>query len=254
MKLFFNKSGQGTTPLLILHGLFGSGDNWRTVAKAFENKYTVYLIDQRNHGRSPHSEVFDYQAMANDLAELIETENLINPIVLGHSMGGKTAMQFTINHPTKLSKLIIADMGIKAYNGHHSDIFDALFAIRLEGMERRTEAEAVLVELLPNDSIRQLLLKNLYRLPDNQFAWRFNLPILQQKYTNILTEIKSKKKLNLPTHFILGEQSPYVKPADYKDINKIFPQANFTTISGAGHWVHSDKPIEFIEALKEALL
>ena len=179
MKLFYRQSGQGR-PLIILHGLFGSSDNWYSLAKVFAEHFTVYLIDQRNHGQSPKSDAFDYALLTEDLAEFIQEHSLQQPILLGHSMGGKTAMNFAVRYPEQLSRLIVVDIVPRPYPVHHDAILEGLKAIHLGSLMSRAEADKTLSEYVPETDVRQFLLKNLSRLPAGGFEWRINLEAIDQ--------------------------------------------------------------------------
>jgi pimeloyl-ACP methyl ester carboxylesterase len=183
MKLHFKKIGEGQ-PILILHGLFGSSDNWQTHAKKLAENYCVYLIDQRNHGHSPHSEEFSYDLMAADLLELIAAEGLRDVILIGHSMGGKTIMRFAQEHDFLIDKMIVVDMGIKAYAPHHDVIFQGLYNVKVPHVASRKEAEERLLECVTEPSTAQFLMKNLYWKTQTELAWRFNLDVLFEKINN----------------------------------------------------------------------
>jgi len=246
MELAFRKYGSGQ-PLLILHGLFGQSDNWNTLAKRFgDNGFEVYAIDQRNHGLSPHSDVFTYEAMADDIHEFIETHNLHNPILLGHSMGGKTAMFFALKHDGVLDKLIVADMSPRAYEPHHDAVLDALNAVDFSNINTRKEAEAVLSEHISDFGTKQFLLKNIY-WEDNAAAkmnWRFNLAAITKNYKEILVAVPDKIT-NVHTLFIRGQKSDYIADKDIPEIEKRFPTYKLETIENAGHWIHAEQPEDF---------
>ncbi|WP_192822331.1 alpha/beta fold hydrolase [Rufibacter sp. LB8] len=247
MELNFKVIGQGQ-PLIILHGLFGTLDNWQTLGKQFSETFQVYLVDLRNHGRSPHSDDFSYQLMSDDLLEFIDTHNLQNPYILGHSMGGKVAMNFALQHPEKLGKLLVADIAPKAYPPHHDDILAGFHSIDLAAIESRQDADEKLAELVPDFGTRQFLLKNLYRQEDNSFAWRLNLAGIEKNLDHILGNIESQTPFDKPTLFIRGGTSRYIKPEqDLAQIQTLFPQAEIKTIEGAGHWLHAEKPADFYQ-------
>lgn len=248
MKLNFKKLGEGQ-PLIILHGLFGSLDNWMTLAKKWASDFEVYLVDQRNHGQSPHDSAFNYSLMAEDLKELIEQEGIKNPIVLGHSMGGKTAMEFAVNYPEKLAKLIVVDIAPVKYQVHHYTIIDALSSIDLAELKGRKEADLKLAEKIEEFGVRQFLLKNLYWKEKEQLAWRFNLEVLAKEIIPISEFSISPKRFEKPTLFIKGERSDYIKEEHRGKIEEKFPQYSLKTIEGAGHWVHAEKAKEFAEQI-----
>jgi len=245
MKLHFRELGAGQ-PLIILHGLFGFLDNWQTLAKYLSQKYKVYLVDQRNHGRSPHSPDFNYNFMVQDLVELIEDQQIPEPAIMGHSMGGKTAMNFALQHPDKISKLIVVDIAPKSYPPHHQDILAALHAVDLSVVKTRAEVDEVLAQYIPEQDVRLFLAKNLYRREDNSFAWRMNFPVIEESIEEVGREITSDKPFTKPTLFIKGGNSRYIKPEkDTEPILELFPSASIETIPNAGHWVHAEAPEAF---------
>ena len=250
MELAFRKYGQGQT-LLILHGLFGQSDNWATLAKKFaENGFEVYTIDQRNHGLSPHSDEWNYEVMAEDIKEFIETHQLKKPILLGHSMGGKVAMFFALQYKDVLDRLIVVDIAPRAYAPHHNEVLNALTAVDFNTINTRKEAEEIMLSYLPDYGTRQFLLKNIYWADnaDKRMNWRFNLNIIHKKYDAIGVEAPHKTN-TLKTLFIRGGKSDYIKDEDLSDIEKRFPNYELTTISESGHWVHAEKPEEFYQAV-----
>jgi esterase len=256
MKLFFRKFGEGQ-PLIILHGLFGQSDNWNTLAKQFsENGLEVYTVDQRNHGLSPHSDVWNYKIMSEDILELIEDNNLKDVILLGHSMGGKTAMQFAINHPEYLEKLIIADIAPKYYPIHHQGVLEALQEVDFNIVKTRREVEAVLAKHISDFGTKQFLLKNIFWLDDTEMAWRFNLKVIIEQIENVGQNVEHigdamPKDIvcGVTTLFIRGENSDYILDSDSDLIQEIFPNSILETIEGAGHWLHAEKPKEFFDSV-----
>lgn len=246
MKLHYRKYGEGQ-PLLILHGLFGSSDNWQTLGKKFAEDFEVYLVDQRNHGKSPKSNDFSYELMADDLHELITDLDLSDVILVGHSMGGKTIMQFAQHYPELINKMIVVDMGPKQYASHHDSILEGLNAIDLSVVKSRKEAEAILSEYVPQPGVKQFLLKNLYwEIPGEQLDWRINIPVLSREINNIIDTFHQEVD-NTPTLFIRGELSNYILDSDFGIIEKLYPNSKIKTINGAGHWVHAEKPGEFYQ-------
>jgi len=242
MKLFFRESGQGQ-PLIILHGLFGSSDNWYSHAKTFAPFFKVYLVDQRNHGQSPHSDEFNYKALTQDLEEFITEHHIENPIILGHSMGGKTAMNFAVKNPDKLDKLIVVDIVPKYYPVHHDQILEGLDAIDLKAVQSRNEADQLLSTYVPEPDVRQFLLKNLSR-NENGFEWKINIAGIDKNIEQIGAALEYPGTYNGPSLFIKGAKSNYYKPGDEEVIKKIFTQADIQTID-TGHWVQAENPQEF---------
>lgn len=247
MKLFFRELGQGS-PLIILHGLFGSSDNWFSLSKIFAETYKVYVIDQRNHGQSPHDPVHDYNALTDDLNEFIEDHKIEKPIIIGHSMGGKTAMNFAIRFPEKLSKLIVVDIVPKAYPVHHDSILKGLNAINLDQLESRGQADEILSPFIPEPAVRQFLLKNLARNSSQNFEWRINIPVLEAHIDDMGTALQYEGQFNGETLFIVGSKSNYFEPGDDDIIKSYFPKAEITTLD-TGHWVQAENPKDFMEAV-----
>lgn len=252
MQLNFKKFGIGE-PIIILHGLFGSLDNWLTIAKNLGDNFEVFIVDARNHGQSPHSDKFNYEVMANDLYEFILQNNIVNPIILGHSMGGKTAMQFAMNYPNQLSKLIVVDITPKAYPVHHAEILKGLFSINFETIKTRKDANEKLSETVSDFSIRQFLLKNLFWKDKETLAWRFNLPIINATIELFGVEIEKISKFDQPTLFIKGKNSDYILESDTVLIKNIFPTAKIISVD-SGHWVHAENPTEFLQIVNSFLL
>jgi len=243
MKLHYRTIGEGK-PLFILHGLFGSSDNWQTLGKRFAETYKVYLIDQRNHGHSPHAAAFSYNEMSEDLLELIQDLGLKKIHLLGHSMGGKTAIQFANDHAAYVDKLIIADISHKSYPVHHDRILEGLNAIDLNKVRTRGGADAVLSTYISELGVRQFLLKNLYWVESGKLGWRINLPVLTEKIADIVGGI-DVDKISIPTLFIRGGRSNYILESDYKNIHDTFTNSLIYTIEESGHWVHAEAADEF---------
>jgi pimeloyl-ACP methyl ester carboxylesterase len=244
MKLHFRKYGEGF-PLFILHGLFGTADNWNTLAKAYAEHFTTYVIDQRNHGQSPHSHVWNYEVMVQDLIELMDDEKLAAIYLMGHSMGGKTAMFTACLHPHRIKKLIVSDIAPRYYPVHHTEIIQALQSIPLHAIRSRKDAENILEKSIPDFAIRQFLLKNLY-WKDDQLAWRFNLEVISRDIEEVGKKLPDNYTYQGPTLFVRGSKSEYIQPSDESDIIKHFPQSKIITIQDAGHWIHAEKPLEYI--------
>lgn len=233
--------GEGP-PIVILHGLFGMLDNLQLMAKGLAEKdYMVYLVDQRDHGRSPHTNHFSYPALSNDLAHFMESQWLHQTILIGHSMGGKTAMQFVVDHPGIVTKLIIIDIGIKKYPGGHEKIFEALLSVPLAEIKTREEVFSRLMQNIADEGTVLFLMKNLTRNKDTHaFEWKMNLPLLYKAYKNILAPIDFHGENDTDVLFVRGERSEYIRDEDIADIQKYWPNARFVTIPNAGHWVHAD--------------
>ncbi|MES2556341.1 MAG: alpha/beta fold hydrolase [Bacteroidota bacterium] len=252
MKLFHRILGEGQ-PLLILHGLFGHSDNWQTHAKKLSEYYQVILIDQRNHGHSDWSEEFSYDLLAEDLHELITDLGLQKIILLGHSMGGKTVMRYAQLHPEAIEKLIVVDMGVKAYPPHHTDILEGLSKVDLSVIKSRSEVEAILLPFVPVDGTRQFLMKNLYWKEKTQLAWRMNVMVLEREMEAILAAVPSDEVM-IQTLFIRGALSNYIVDEDIPDLEDQFPDSDVITVPNAGHWVHAEAPEAFVNAVLEFCL
>jgi esterase len=245
VQLNFQKYGTGF-PVIILHGLFGSLDNWQTVSRKLSEHFSVYIVDQRNHGASPHSDVFNYQVMAEDLLEFMDLYDLHRAHLLGHSMGGKTAMQFALSHPERTEKLIVADIAPKAYPPWHVPIFEALLSLDLSRYRSRKEVGDALETAIPDAQLRQFLLKNLAMNPDGSYRWKINLEGIYTNYSALSGELEAGgNTFQGPTLFIRGELSDYILDSDEIVIRQIFPMVQFYTIQNAAHWLHAEKPIEF---------
>ena len=251
MNLYYRELGEGNPPIVILHGVFGSCDNWLTVSKGLAETNKIYLLDARNHGQSPHSEEFNYDIMADDLSEFIVNNNLVNPIIIGHSMGGKTVMKFAIKYPTLYSKMIVVDISPRYYAPHHHSILAGLEAIKLDVLQSRQEADDILKSFEPSLGVRQFLLKNLYRNEQNGFSWRMNLNVIKDKIENIGEPLTANSKITKPTLFVRGANSNYIFEKDIELINSIFSNVKIETIENAGHWVQAEKPKEFLEEVKK---
>mgnify|MGYP002146984548 CR=1 FL=1 len=248
MKLHYQSTGQGRA-LVILHGLFGSGDNWKGFAKSLENSARVIMVDIRNHGRSPHSSEQNYQLMADDLAELCQDLNLDSIDLIGHSVGGKMAMAFSESYPQLLNKLMVVDIAPRQYHDRHGKDFNALLAVDLSAYTRRSEVDKVLQFSIPIKTIRQFLLMNLM-VDDGKLTWRLNLPALSEHYPELLQAVCQTSHIDIPTCFIRGGLSDYLNDTDEELISQIFSQSQIITIEQANHWVHAEQPQEFIKNVR----
>ena len=245
MLLHYKEIGEGK-PLVILHGLFGTSDNWQTHAKKLGEYYRVILVDQRNHGHSPWSEDFTYEHLADDLERLILHLAIDQFTLIGHSMGGKTAMYYSQKYPNRLEKMVVVDIGIKRYPMHHNEIIKGIKSIDLSTIESRSAAEQAMLPFVDSYGVRQFLLKNLYWLEKGKLAWRMNVDVLEREMEEILAPIPNIEVWT-PTLFLRGAMSNYILDEDWDAIEEIFPDATLETIENAGHWVHSEQPDEFIE-------
>jgi pimeloyl-ACP methyl ester carboxylesterase len=253
MILFNRKIENNGPPLVILHGLFGSGDNWQTHAKNWSAQFEIYLIDQRNHGHSAHSSEMNYESMAHDLKETLDYLNLQNVNLIGHSMGGKAVMRFSQLYPEYVNKLIVVDMGVKEYPPHHDLIFQGLESVDVENCPSRKEAEIRLSHYISDNSTKQFLLKNLYWIEEGRLAWRFFLMGLKNNIHHILEPLPSSRCF-VPSLFLFGGKSNYVLTQDFDQILAIFPHAHFHELENAGHWVHAEDPENFSKTTLNFLL
>ena len=248
MKLNFKNIGEGD-PVIILHGLFGSLDNWMTMARKLGDSYNVFLVDQRNHGKSPHSDEMDYTAMAQDLAEFIDDHNIKNPKLIGHSMGGKTIIQYAMMQPEIIDRMIVIDIGFKSYPMHHQKILAGLNNLDLPTLESRSQAEERIAEFIDEKAVQFFLLKGLYRKPEGGYGLKFNLPSLEENMNNILAEINGEPS-HVDTLFVRGALSGYIVEDDYEQIALRFLNSKIETVENSGHWIHAEQP----EQLKSLIL
>jgi len=251
MQLHFTSMGQGQ-PLLILHGLLGASDNWQTIGKMLSERFAVYLIDQRNHGRSPHSQEFNYRLLTEDLAEFIAVHKIEKPVLLGHSMGGKTVMNFALSRPATPDKIIVADIMPKEYQPRHQLVFDGLQAIALPALQSRKEADEILSRYVAAAAERQFLLKNLTH-GDKGYQWRMNLKSLAENFPAVHEGLVYSGKFSGPSLFAIGAKSDYCLAGDEKIAAQYFPQASWKTFD-AGHWVHAEKPTELVQCIMDFAL
>lgn len=247
MTLNYKKSGQGP-PLIILHGLFGMLDNWQRISRELSTDFEVWLVDQRNHGRSPHADTHSYDDLADDLKQFIASHEIAKPLLIGHSMGGKTVMRFAQKYPGVASGVVVVDMGVKQYPIHHDHIIEALNAVPLDRVSSRSEAEEYLAQHIKDFGVKQFLLKNLHRKPEGDYEWRFNLPVLEQSMPDIVAALPSETA-PVKTLFLYGSQSDYVLPGDFELLRKCFPDSEFQAVD-AGHWVHAEQPETVIQAIR----
>ena len=248
MKLHFTESGQGRA-VILLHGLFGSADNWHPIALRLAELFHVIAVDQRNHGLSPHSDEMNYPLMAADVNAFMVARGLEKAVVIGHSMGGKTAMQFALRFPERVEKLVVSDMAPRAYAPAHDKIFSALLALDLTAFQTRQQIEDALAVEIPNLVLRRFLLKNLGRAVAGEFFWKLNLRAIAENYPHLREPVSVLIPFLKPALFIRGGRSNYVNPEDEPLIRALFPQVEFQTIAEAGHWLHADAPEEFLRRL-----
>ncbi len=252
MQLHYKKLGTGE-PLVIIHGLYGASDNWVTASKMLAEYFTVYIIDQRNHGRSPHAATHTYNDMISDLLQFLDDNNIEKANLLGHSMGGKTAMLFANKYPERVKKLIVVDIAPVNYAdatnpsprvAEHQKIIATMDAIPVADFTTRTAIDQLLEQNISSPAVRQFILKNLNR-KGTGFQWKLNVPVIKQYLLEIMNGIPQsifENGYTTPTLFIKGEKSDYIRDNDLQAIKKLFPKAEITTIQNAGHWVHAQQP------------
>lgn len=251
MELFYRKTGNGA-PLVILHGLYGSSDNWMSIARLLEDRYTVYMVDHRNHGSSPHMTSHTYSDMVQDLLEFVTQLHLEDIVLLGHSMGGKVAMLFSLEYPKLVSKLIVVDIAPKNYTNasnfgqettNHQFILASLSSLHPEDYTSRKDMDNALKSTLSSSTLRAFLLKNIKRTDDGKFAWRLNLPVLSESIDQIMDGFSVKRESSdVPALFVKGQHSTYIQTDDQFFINNLFPASQLVTLPNTGHWVHAEQP------------
>jgi pimeloyl-ACP methyl ester carboxylesterase len=252
MKLFFRKVGNGP-PILLLHGLFGSADNWFTIAGGLREAGQVFALDLRNHGRSPHSDSFDYAVMVEDIYELLTDLNLRQVSLVGHSMGGMIAMKFSLEYPRRVDKLVVIDIAPRAYPLSHQEIIAGLSAIDPAKLRSRKQADDQLAGFITNPAVRQFLLKNLYRSGPGRYSWRLNLPVITHNLFRLTEGIQSEQQFRQPCLFIRGALSDYIRIEDEARIKILFPRAEIKTVAKATHWLPAENPAAVITAIKSFL-
>ncbi len=241
MRLHFRKYGDGP-PLIILHGLFGSSDNWHTLAKRWSDTFTVYAVDQRNHGSSPHESLMTYGEMVHDLTQFLDQQRIRETYLVGHSMGGKVAMLFASLHPNRISGLAILDIGPAKVTGKHEAIINALEQVNPADFAERRQIDAELQGYIANTAIRQFLLKNILRSVDHCFSWKFNHTALLENYGELTAALDLQDSYQGPTLFLRGSRSNYLEASLTPEMLHYFPLAQIKTVDKAGHWLHAERP------------
>jgi esterase len=252
MQLHHTSLGSGA-PLIVLHGLLGSHQNLLPACRKFAEHFHIFALDQRNHGHSPHDDVMNYHVMAQDVIDFMDAHQLESAHVLGHSMGGKTAMQLALNHPARVHKLVVVDMAPRAYAPRFDKLLQTLGDLHPERFKTRQDADDALAPDVPGKSLRQFLLKNLMPNELGGYRWRNNLAGITQNYVHLREAIHGETPFRGEACFVLGGHSDNVEDADRINILQLFPSARFITIAGAGHWVHADKPVEFADEVMKFL-
>ncbi|BAO75081.1 alpha/beta fold hydrolase [Winogradskyella sp. PG-2] len=253
MILHSNTFGEGK-PFVILHGFLGMGDNWKTLARQFsESNFKMHLVDQRNHGRSFHSDDFDYELMAEDLKHYCDENELSDIVLLGHSMGGKTAMLFATKYPELVSKLLVADISPRYYPVHHDAILEGLSSLDFSEIKSRGQADIALSYYVDEIGTRMFLLKNLYWVEKGQLGLRINLEVLKENVSEVGEVLPMHATFEKETLFLRGDRSEYIGEADEANIQRHFSNSEIVTISNAGHWLHAENPKDFYRAVIDFL-
>lgn len=259
MRLFYRSYGKGF-PIVALHGLYASSDSWMNLVGELSSSYRLILVDQRNHGRSPHSTEHSYELMGKDLYELLDALCLNQVILLGHSMGGKTTMYFALRYPKLVKGLVVEDISPFAYPKNHKNvlyhkkIISSLQSLPLNSCKFREEVENILLQTIPDSALCKFLLKNLQRNQYRELTWRINPAILAQNLTKIMDDVtKGCTPINTPTLFIKGSTSHYITSKDENTIREFFPNTTISTIQNSGHWPHNEQQIEFLRTVKQYL-
>ena len=252
MQLNYKTFGHGE-PLIILHGMFGMLDNWHRFANEISNDFSVFIVDQRNHGRSPHFDAFNYEVMAEDLFEFMHEHYMFEAFILGHSMGGKTAMQMALMEPDMVPKLIVVDIAPKPYGPHHHAVLKALSSVPIEEVTSRNQVRDILMEHIQDEGVRQFLMKNLSRKKSGGYKWKMNLDAVFMHYDKILDFNPMEDPFENPTLFVRGGKSEYIVEEDEPIIKKQFLNARIETIEKSGHWVHVDAYDELMTLSRDFL-
>lgn len=251
MKLHFRKYGEGK-PLIILHGIFGISDNWVSFGKRVAGLgFEVYILDQRNHGQSPHHYAFNYYALTEDLLEFVEQQGIEDPVILGHSMGGKVAMRFTLEYPEDVGALIVVDTSMRTYVSHtqHRKLIDAMKSIDFKEVKSRNDVQDKLSGMIESKRIVQFLMKNLFWKEKDLLSWRINLEAIDLNLDSMYDGVFYSTIFNKPSLFVKGGESAYIIEEDIPDIRKNFPNMDLATIDKGTHWVHADAPEEFYDVV-----
>jgi esterase len=252
MQLHLKESGQGRA-VMLLHGMLGSADNWHYIALRLAGSFHVFAVDQRNHGHSPHNDEMNYPLMAADIEEVFAARGIESATVIGHSLGGKTAMQFALQFPDRVEKLVVVDVAPRAYAPAHEKIFAALLALDLKSFSSRQAIEDALAPEIPDLVLRRFLLKNLGRNSAGEFFWKMNLRGIAENYWRLREPLSAPAPFAKPALFIRGGKSNYINPEDEGLIRELFPRSEIQTITNACHWVHADQPEEFLRVVSEFL-
>lgn len=241
---------ESVSSVILLHGLFGMGSNLGMVAKPLAESYRVYSLDLRNHGRSFRAESMLFSEMADDVERFMDSEGISSAYIIGHSLGGKVAMQLALQASARVSAMVIADIAPVAYLGSHDEVFAGLQAIDLQSIGSRREAELVLQDYVVDAGVRMFLMKSLYKDDTGVFAWRMNVDALHTCYGQMRAAVHAEKPFYGPTLFIKGEKSDYITEQHRDAIAALFPAAKIKMIQNTGHWLHAEKTVAFNRLVK----
>ncbi|MDL0432399.1 alpha/beta fold hydrolase [Marinobacter sp. TBZ242] len=251
VELNYRITGEGP-PVILLHGLFGSLENLGGINRRLQDQWQIHALDQRNHGSSPHTDTMDYPAMAEDVLAYMDARGLDKVSILGHSMGGKTAMQVALQAPERVERIIVADIAPVTYRPRHDAVLEGLTSLDLGSIRSRQEADTALADYVEEPGVRQFLLKNLVRVTEEErndypgvYRWRLNLPVIEQCYSKLAQAPEGEGPFEGPVLFIKGADSAYIQEKHRDDIRRLFPNADLRIISGTGHWLHAEKPDSF---------
>lgn len=251
VELNYRVTGEGS-PLILLHGLFGSLENLGGISRRLQDQWQIHALDQRNHGSSPHTNTMDYPAMADDVLAYMDARGLEKASILGHSMGGKTAMQVALRAPQRAERIIVADIAPVTYHPRHDVVLEGLKSMDLGSIRSRQDADRLLAEYVEEAGVRQFLLKNLVRVADDErndhpglYRWRLNLPVIEKCYPQLAEAPEGDGPFEGPVLFIKGEDSAYIQEKHRDDIRRLFPSADLRIMTGTGHWLHAEKPDSF---------
>ncbi|MCC6515480.1 MAG: alpha/beta fold hydrolase [Chitinophagales bacterium] len=251
--LNYKKIGDKGPAIIILHGLLGALDNWQTIAKQLSEYHQVYYIDQRNHGRSPHTDEIDYELLSQDVYDFCQQHNIEKASIIGHSMGGKVAMWYALQHTQRVDKLFIVDIAPSFYDGGHESILFAMAEAPLKSTDKRETIDNFLEHRIQDFGTRQFIMKNLTRNKNGHFEWKCNFEALISNYRKLMEFPKTTHQFLGQTYFIKGENSNYINQDNFDTCDLYFPNNKIIEISNAGHWVHADNPTEFVAKIKALL-
>ncbi len=250
--LHFKSQGAGA-PLVLIHGLFGSLENLGGIARVLAESATVYSLDLPNHGRSPHRDSMDLPSMAKDVAQWMAAQGLESARFVGHSLGGKVAMELALQEPARVESLVVMDIAPSHYGAHHNDVFAGLHAVALQTLQSRKDAERIMTPYVPEPAVRSFLLKNIVRDTQGAFAWRMNLPVIYANYSKLVSANSQGATCEGGVLFLKGGDSDYIGEKNREDILSRFPNAKVKVVANTGHWLHAEKPALVAKLIQQFL-